>query len=57
MPVSDIIKNGTGRLTNQQIADFMLEADRMLRKLLRENRKDEAAEVERELASLAAAIQ
>lgn len=31
MPVSTVLASGTAKLTNQQIADFMLAEDRMAR--------------------------
>lgn len=53
MPVSDMIRLGTvERLTNQQIADMALEADREARRYVREGDLIAAAHARRESIAL-----
>lgn len=57
MPVSDILRNRTGRLTNQQIANFMLEEDRAARAAAKRGdyiaEQRHKSEVERQAKALA----
>lgn len=42
MPIANILRLGTGALTNQQIADLALEADRLSRAAIRRGDVDDA---------------